>query len=555
MAIGIVETKYGKVSGVELEGKYAGITEFRGIPYAAPPVGDRRWKAPEEPESWEGVRKCDTYAKMAYQKLEYKGIRTTNVSMVETYYEGMPEMSEDCLYLNLCTGAQKAGEKQPVLIWYHGGGLTAGYNHEINNDPSELAKRGIIVVNVAQRLGPFGYLSIPQLSKEQGGKSGNYGLMDQLKALDWITENIEAFGGDPDNITVGGVSGGTWKSAAIAACPAAKGRVRRIIAQSVFRCYMKYATMEVAEQQGSEFIKNIGFDPEHVTLEELRALPPEKILTDDLPRDHVIGDMCCDGDLVPYETVLETFEKLPWNVDILSSTTCGEADVFAAPSDRYYYGHYKVAGGAGYGGPKHCDTAAAFYEHFKDLLGDLYEKYDFENLVKVTDENSEKVSRQLASLGLTRPGKGSGARTLMKHRIISVHLGKMHPESKYYTYLFTQILPIEEKYIGTFMDPEKLLAFHGSDTWFTFNSLRPGIPPHRPWREEDYHLGETACDYWANFIRTGDPNGAGLPEWPSAADDYGWLDLNAKPVAHKGLETRLDELIHEYVCKSYGLTD
>ncbi|RHS64347.1 hypothetical protein DW954_12150 [Clostridium sp. AM45-5] len=167
MAIGIVETKYGKVSGVELEGKYAGITEFRGIPYAAPPVGDRRWKAPEEPESWEGVRKCDTYAKMAYQKLEYKGIRTTNVSMVETYYEGMPEMSEDCLYLNLCTGAQKAGEKQPVLIWYHGGGLTAGYNHEINNDPSELAKRGIIVVNVAQRLGPFGYLSIPQLSKEQ----------------------------------------------------------------------------------------------------------------------------------------------------------------------------------------------------------------------------------------------------------------------------------------------------------------------------------------------------------------------------------------------------
>lgn len=555
MAIGIVETRYGKVQGVEMQGKYEGITEFRGIPYAAPPVGNLRWKAPQDPESWDGVKVCDTYAPMAYQKVQYKDIQTTNVSMVEKYYDDMPEMSEDCLYLNLCTGAQKAGEKHPVLIWYHGGGLTAGYNHEVTDDPSELAKRGIIVVNVAQRLGPFGYLSLPQLSKEQGGKSGNYGLMDQLKALDWITENIEAFGGDPDNITVGGVSGGTWKSAAIAAAPASRGRVKRIFAQSVFRCYMKYATMDVAEKQGCEFIHNIGFDPDTVTLEELRSLPPEQILTENLPRDHVIGDMCCDGDLVPYETVLESFEKLEWDVDILSSTTCGEADVFAAPSDIYYYGHYKVAGGAGYGGSKNCDTAKKFYEHFKELLGDLYEKYDFEHLVKVDDANAERVSRQLASLGLTRPGKGSGARTLMKHRVVSMHLGKLHPNANYYTYLFTQTLPVEEKYLGTFMDPDKLMAFHGSDSWFVFNSLREGIPPHRPWGEEDYKLGEISCDYCANFIRTGNPNGEGLPEWPSAADNYGWLDLNSKPVGHKGLESKLDELIHEYICLNYGLED
>lgn len=555
MGIGVVETKYGKVRGIEMSGKYEGITEFRSIPYAAPPVGKLRWKAPSDPASWEGVRECDTYAPMAFQKTMYKEHQTTSVTNLEHYYMPMPEMSEDCLYLNVCTGAKKAGEKQPVLMWYHGGGLTMGYNHEIQDDPSELARRGIIVVNVAQRLGPFGYLSLPCLSKEQGGRSGNYGLMDQLKALDWVTENIEAFGGDPDNITVGGVSGGTWKSAAIAACPAAGGRVKRIIAQSVFRCYMKYASMKEAEEQGCEFIRNIGFDPETVTLEELRALPPEKILGDSLPRDHVIGDMCWDGELVPYETVLETYEKLPWNVDIMSSTTFGEADVFAPQGDLYYFGHYKVKAGAGFDSKNKIETAEEFYRHFKELLGSLYEKYDFEKLVSVEDKTAWRTARLLASLGLTRPGKGSGARTVMKHRIINMHLGKLHPESSYYTYFFTHILPIEEKYLGTPMDPENLLAFHGSDSWFGFNSLREGRPPHRPWTEADFKLGEMFCDYWANFIRTGNPNGKGLPKWPAGTEHYGWLEVGDVPKGHEGLESRLDELIHEFICREYRLND
>lgn len=555
MAIGVVETTYGKVQGIELEGKYAGITEFRSIPYAAPPIGKLRWRAPEDPECWEGIRACNTYAPMAYQKTVYKEHMTTNISNLEHYYMPMPEMSEDCLYLNVCTGAQKAGEKQPVLIWYHGGGLTMGYNHEIQDDPSEFARRGIIVVNVAQRLGPFGYLSLPQLSGEQGGKSGNYGLMDQLKALDWVTENIEAFGGDPDNITVGGVSGGTWKAAAIAACPASRGRVKRVIAQSVFRCYMKYASMKEAEEQGCEFIRNIGCDPENVSLEELRALPAERILGDALPRDHVIGDMCWDGGLIPYETVLETYEKLPWRVDIMSSTTFGEADVFAAPSDRYYFGHYKVQGGAGFDSARRIESAKDFYGHFRELLGDLYDKYDFEHLVQVDDSHAWKKARLLASLGLTMPGKASGARTVMKHRVINMHLGKLHPEAQYYTYFFTHILPVADEYLGTDMDPENLLAFHGSDSWFGFNSLREGRPPHRPWREEDFKLGEQFCDYWANFIRTGNPNGEGLAEWPSGSVDYGWLEAGTVLTGHKGLEGKLDELIHEFICRSYGIDD
>ncbi|MDR1062049.1 MAG: carboxylesterase family protein [Clostridiales bacterium] len=558
MAIGIVETTGGKVRGIELKGRYANISEFRGIPYAAPPVGALRWKAPQDPAKWDGVRACDAYAKMAFQKTAYREHQTTRVTNLEHYYMPMPEMSEDCLYLNVCTGAQAAGEKRPVLMWYHGGGLTMGHSHEIQDDPSELALRGIVVVNVAQRLGPFGYLSLPQLSAEQGGKSGNYGLMDQLKALDWVTENIEAFGGDPGNIAAGGVSGGTWKAAAVAAAPASRGRVRRIIAQSVFRCFMKYATMEEAEAQGEEFVRNIGLDPARIALDGLdglRAMPAERILGDALPRDHVIGDMCFDGDLVPCRTVLETYEKLKWNVDIMSSTTFGEADVFAEPGGLHYFAHYKTKGGAGFDAGTKIESAAEFYAHFKALLGGQYERHNFESLVKVSDASAWRTARWLASLGLTLPGKASGERTLMKHRVANMHLGKLHPGANYYSYFFTHILPIAPEYRGTPMDPENLLAFHGSDSWFGFNSLRDGVPPHRPWRGEDYSLAAMLCDYWANFVATGNPNGKNLPEWPAGADNYGWLEASARPAGHRGLEGALDRLVHEFVCSQCGLDD
>lgn len=556
MGIGIVNTRFGKIRGVELTGAYEGITEFRGIPYAKPPVGNLRWRAPEDPESWNSVKVCDTYPDMAYQITSYSDHATTRVSDVEHYWEGLPPMSEDCLYMNICTPAQHAGEKLPVLMWYHGGGLTSGYNHELQDDPCELAKRGIIVVNIAHRLGPFGYLSLPQLSEEQGGKSGNYGLMDQVKALDWITENIEQFGGDPDNISAGGVSGGTWKAAAIAVSPRSHGRVKHIFAQSVFRAYIRFATLETAEQQGREYLENAGFNPDTVTLDELRALPPEKIWFQEIPRDFVIGDMYWDHDFIPYETSLEAFEKCPWRVDVLSSTTCGESDVMQGKTDDpYYYAHYKVANGAGFDSKEKIESTADFYRHFRCLLGDLYNKYDFENLVKVSDEEAWTKARELASYGLVNPGKGGGARTLMKHRILGMHLGKLHPENRYFTYLFTHILPVEEKYLGTILDPKTLMAFHGSDGWFTFNSLREGRPPHRPWREEDFALGRTMCDYLANFFKTGDPNGEGLPAWPEASENYGWLDAGDVPVGHTGIENRLDELIHEFVGKNYRLSE
>ena len=179
MAIDIVTTKYGQMSGVVEEG----VLVFKGVPYAAPPVGDLRWKPPVDPQPWEGVKVCDTYGPRAKQPIP-DGKMPASSSFepygTDFYWMGMPESSEDCLYINIATDAQSADEKRPVFMWFHGGGLATGYSYEIEFNPTVLAKKGVVVVTVGQRLNIFGYLALPQLSAEQGGISGNYGLMVEV---------------------------------------------------------------------------------------------------------------------------------------------------------------------------------------------------------------------------------------------------------------------------------------------------------------------------------------------------------------------------------------
>lgn len=558
MSLGIIKTKSGMLEGVPVGSEEEHLTFFKGIPYAAPPVGKLRWAPPEEPLSWEGIRVCDTFAPIAYQDMKWI-YRRDSINIEEntpTVFSGIPQISEDCLYLNVCTGAEHAGEKRPVFIWYHGGGLTTGFSYEVQNNPLELARRGIVVVLAAQRLGPFGYLSLPQLSAEQNGKSGNYGLMDQLKALDWVTENIEKFGGDPENITVGGVSGGTWKSNAIALCPKARGRVKRIIAQSVFRWFMKFASMDEAEKQGMEYLEKIGI-PSDTPLDQLREMPVEQVFNSDLPRNYVIGDMVYDGDLIPYHSFYEAFENLEYKIDILGGTTYGEALVFTDPEDPiYYFGHHDGDGETRYPLKKSIDNVEDFYAHFKYLLGDLYTKYDFEKMVPVTDENAYKTARRLSSLGLVGNGKSSGARSLMKHRMFGMHMKNIRPEMSVYAYIWSYIMPVRpEDRNNPTLNPDMKLAFHGSDQWFTFHSLANGVPSTRPWGETDYRIADIMCEYWSNFIKTGNPNAPGLPFWPQAGDNYGYLDQDEDMYSYQGVSEGLDALIHEYARRLYQIPD
>lgn len=536
MGIGIVKTKFGMVSGTEFQGDYAGITIFKGIPYAAPPVGRLRWMPPEDPHAWDGVRQCDTYGPAAVQ------IFLRDRHAVEYYYNGTPECSEDCLYLNVTTGAARPGEKRPVYMWFHGGGLTNCFSYEEQFNPQEMAKRGIVVVTVGQRLSLFGYLALPQLSREQGGRSGNYGFMDQLKALEWVCENIEAFGGDPERITVGGQSGGSLKAAAMASTPVTKGRVKRVISHSGLKMKCRFRTLAEAEEQGRNYLRYIGLDPD-CPLEELRQMDTGRLFSD-APRAVMPGDMVCDAELVPFQTLQEGIERYASQVDFLSGSNLGEADVFA--ESRAGLGSDSVKNYV-----KAIRNSADFRAHFRNLLGPLYDEYDGDHTLVTEDATAYRTARHLAGLGLAGWEGMNFSRNVMLNRMFGVRRLELGHKGNTYTYYWTHLEPCRPEDYGTERDPERLLAWHSSELWYTFDSLRPGVPPLRPWQPLDYAVADRMCDYWTNFIRNGDPNGEGLPQWPRSDASYGWMELGDEAVAHTWENTDLERLIRDFVAREY----
>ena len=534
MSLDVVSTQYGKISGVIEQD----VRVFKGIPYAAPPVGDLRFKPPVDPEAWEGVRACDEYGPRAMQP------SGTGLSMEpwasDFYYAGAPEMSEDCLYLNVATAAESAEEKRPVYVWFHGGGLASGYSYEIEFDPTVLAKKGIVVVLVGQRLNVFGYLSLPQLSKEQG-TSGNYGLMDEVKALDWVVNNIAAFGGDPENITIGGQSGGTAKTGALATCPMAAGKVKRVVNQSALNWDVHYKSMKDGEKDGQEYLSAIGVDPD-ITPEELRKIPAEKFYEINDPPigasgPHVPGSMVCDGKWVENENMLVSFDKYAGNCDYLIGGNWGESPLALG----FFLGNRPVK------------DKKDFYAAIKGIIGeDIYEKYDVEKIFPVSDDldaaGLDRLARRLAIEGLT----GFGGN--MKNRYFGAYRAEKYPKARTFSYIFSHITPVrEEDYSIPLRNPNTMLAWHSSELWYTFGSLREGTPPCRPWTELDFKLADEVSSYWANFIKTGDPNGEGLPVWPESRENYGWLDIGDEIVSHDGMEGEKDELLKESLLKNNDL--
>lgn len=275
MAIVEAKTKYGAVRGHAKEG----YTVFGGIPYAKPPVGKGRFRAPQEPDGWEGIYEAEHFGNVAMQA----ALDPASFYGKEFYQypEYMPTGSEDCLYLNVWTPAAQAGEKLPVAFWIHGGAFLQGYSHEIEFDGEAYCRRGVILVSINYRLGVFGFLAHPWLEEEQsrqGGRriSGNYALLDQIAALRWVRENIAAFGGDPENITVFGQSAGCMSVQSLVSTPLTGDWIRKAIFQSAsgYKSMMGTAAMEDAKRVGEEFVQLTGA----ADLEELRAIPAQELL-------------------------------------------------------------------------------------------------------------------------------------------------------------------------------------------------------------------------------------------------------------------------------------
>jgi para-nitrobenzyl esterase len=269
-----VTTKYGVVKGIASE---KGFALFKGIPYAAPPVGDLRWKPSVDPSPWQGVKKCDTWGSACPQIIPF--VDPDSGYGKEFYASGEypPVMNEDCLYLNIWTPAKSSDEKLPVMVWMHGGGTQSGYGHEIEFDGDEYCRRGVILVTINYRLNVFGYFAHPELSDESEFKaSGNYGVHDQIQALRWIHDNIAAFGGDPENVTGFGQSGGGRSTQAISCSPLAKGLVHRAIVQSAggISTAAGRLPLKEIEQRGVKFMEYTGCK----NIAELRALSADQLL-------------------------------------------------------------------------------------------------------------------------------------------------------------------------------------------------------------------------------------------------------------------------------------
>lgn len=318
----VVDVEGGQIEGVIDQ---EGIVVYKGIPYAAPPVGELRWKHPQPVRPWQGVKACKQFGDASFQGGQIEG----SFYWKEFYQDGNPEMSEDCLYLNIWTPASgKKNAHLPVMVWIHGGAFQNGFGHEIEFDGDAYAKKGIILVTLNYRLGMCGFLSHPLLTAENSGKgSGNYGLFDQLAALKWIKRNIEVFGGDPNNVTVFGQSAGAGSVQALISSPLAKGYVQRAIIQSGggLGGIISTKSLQEAETMGKAMWDASGYD----ALEQMRTCPVEhfqEVMMNYMKVQKTFNGMpyspCVDGELLEssvYDVALQNKElDIPYMIGYTS---------------------------------------------------------------------------------------------------------------------------------------------------------------------------------------------------------------------------------------------
>jgi para-nitrobenzyl esterase len=346
-----VQVTGGRVAGVVA----SGIASFKGIPFAAPPVGDLRWKAPQPVKAWIGVKQATAFAPGCMQD-----------AMFVKLFAATSGLNEDCLYLNVWTPAKTAGEALPVMVWIYGGGFIGGMTGIPAYDGARLAEKGVVLVSVAYRVGAFGFLAHPALSKESGKGSGNYGLQDQIAGLRWVKENIARFGGDPSRVTIFGESAGGIAVSMLAASPAAKGLFHRAISESGGSfAPPRYGNeggqnvrpLRVAEAAGQKFLTKLGA----ADMTAARAVPAEKVQAaqgSGLAATDTFWPVF-DGDVLPGDQY-ELYAAGRFNdTPVLIGTNSDEGALFAAPGatpERFESGVR-----AGYG--KYAEALLAAYPH------------------------------------------------------------------------------------------------------------------------------------------------------------------------------------------------
>jgi para-nitrobenzyl esterase len=460
-----IRTDAGELSGVTLA---SGVRAFKGIPFAAPPLGALRWRPAQPAPTWTGVRKAAAFGNVCTQP---KGRGRLNVSVD---LPDSPPASEDCLSLNVWTAAASASERRPVMVWIFGGAYTEGAGSSPHNDGEALARKGVVSVSVNYRLGPFGFFSHPELTKESGKHaSGNQAMSDNIAALRWVQKNIAAFGGDPNNVTIFGESAGAALVAGLTGSPEAKGLFHRAISESGAWMGLQMAPMR-SRPSAEQPTPGRGGEPAPPlpSLADLRAKSTDEITA--LLRG---AGMIIDGWMVP-EDLSITFAQGRQNaVDVLVGANKDEGSFSAAPV-----------------------TVAQWTARVKQRWGDRADQYLALYPAGSDEEATASSQRQFAD------------EMFWHMRLFAIDQAKRG--KKAWLYYFTHEPPTAP---GT----RNLHATHTAEIPYVFNNLKaPRVYPDASSPElasasaKDRALAETVSSYWVNFARTGDPNGKGLSSWP-----------------------------------------
>jgi para-nitrobenzyl esterase len=480
---------------VSADGK---VRTFKGIPYAAPPLGPLRWKAPQPVAPWSGVRKAVDYGPRPMQARIYDDM---------IFNDQGP--SEDCLYLNLWMPASPPASKLPVMVWIFGGGFAAGSTSEPRQDGGNLSKKGVIVVSLNYRLGVFGFFAHPELAAESGrDAAGNYGFLDQVAALEWVKRNIATFGGDPGNVTIFGESAGSFSVSALMASPLAGGLFQRAIGESgaFLGLSLQLTPRAKAEERGVKFaLSATGMS----SLAGLRALSAQQLL--DLSRKQPWGDFWpdVDGYFVQEDCTLIYRAGHQAHVPLLAGWNRDEGSFKSffgkdEPSVENYVARAKTRYGA---------QAEAFLEAYP----------------AATASEAARAAQDL-----------EGDRFIGHGTWKWLEMQRATGGSPVYRYEFDETLPPPPgARPGTATS-----APHASEIEFVFRVLSSR---NLPWRPQDRETSEFMSSYWTNFAKTGDPNGPGLPPWPPcrSEDGYQVMHLTANPGAmadnHRGRYEFLDK--------------
>lgn len=511
-----VQTSCGLVEGTM---ESSGVRSFKGLPFARPPVGELRWKAPQPPARWDGVRKADRFGPRAMQRPIFGDMEFRSSGM-----------SEDCLYLNVWTPARSGGERLPVLVYFYGGGFVAGDGSEPRYDGESMARRGIVSVTVNYRLGVFGFLAHPDLTKESPDHaSGNYGLLDQQAALVWVRENIAAFGGDPGKVTVAGESAGSISVSAQMASPLSKGLIAGAIAESgSLMGTLPPVPLAEGEKIGVRFAET----QEAKSLADLRAIPAEKLLGS--AADPAIGrfPIAIDGHFLPRDPVAIFAAGEQARVPLLVGWNSEEMNYRGVLGpDRPTRENFAKAVKRLYG--DHADEVLAAYaaageedvrQAATDLAGDRFIGY---STWKLADLHGRTGGSPVYRYLYARP------RPAMQPEMGDAEPGLAGGVTK------RSGAPANPR-------PPDRGAVHSAEIEYALGNLATNTV--YAWTPEDHKVSEVMQAYFANFVRAGDPNGPGLPAWPAANRDVDIrvlridVETRPEPDRHRARYLLLDRL-------------